>query len=198
MKPQEKLQHPESIQTPTSNACVQINIHTVTSAIRHSLRSSELPAWKLHSGERVVNRYNSHLHPGVEQYVPEALARIAPQGKPFVVETIDFGTCIGETVCVETGPSDVIVFAQRSGRQGLSRFVRQRSPEPCSSLTVILKKAQEQHTYVLITAYIGCKAEPEPWDRHATDASQIFWLNHALLWGSEPVIPGTETQDLLI
>ncbi len=152
--------------------------------------------WKLKSGERVVDRHRSHLHEDVERLLPEALGRIESAGRQFFVDEVDFGHLIGETTCVVTTSSDVIVYAKRSGRKGLSRFVKNRKPEPCPSLVVILMKAtDEPGLYVLITAFIGRKPEPEPWDRSATAASVTFWNTHALVWGSEPTISGTETTD---
>lgn len=148
----------------------------------------------LGSGERVVDRYRSHIHPGVLTLLPESLARIDISGKQFSVEVVEFDRIIGETICVRTGLQDEIVYAQRPCRAGLSRFVRNRQAEPCSTLVVILKKALEEGTYVLISAFFGTRPEPEPWDRNATERSVEFWSSHALVWGSEPVVPGTETD----
>ncbi len=150
---------------------------------------------KLKSGEDVVDRYQSHLHASVLDVLPEALEKINSKGRTFIVEEVRFDRIIGESTCVVTGPDDVIVFAQRPKRFGLTRFVKNRQPEPSSSVVVILKTADEQPgTFILVTAFIGELAEPEPWDRKATQNSRKFWSEHALIWGSEPVIPGTETE----
>ncbi len=101
---------------------------------------------------------------------------------------------VGESVCVTTELRDQIVYAQRPKRFGLTRFVKNRKPEPCKSVVVILKTADGQPgAYVLVTAFIGQKAEPEPWDRNATANSREFWNSHALVWGAEPIIEATET-----
>ncbi|OQB18279.1 MAG: hypothetical protein BWY14_00954 [Parcubacteria group bacterium ADurb.Bin192] len=149
--------------------------------------------WQLKNGERVVDRHQSHLHAAVEGLLPEALGRIDAAGRDFLVDEVDFGRLIGETTCVATGPDDAVVYAKRPKRFGLSRFVKNRRPEPCSSVVVILKKAEDFGGYVLITAFVGRRSEPEPWDRNATANSLPFWNSHALVWGSEPTIPGTET-----
>ncbi len=151
--------------------------------------------WKLGSGEVVADRHQSHLHSGVAALLPEVLARISAGGRQFLVEEVDFGRLIGETVCVATSDADEIIFAQRLRRAGLTRFVKNRIAEPCGSVVVILKKDdRDPSTYVLITAFIGHKPEPEPWDRNATEQSAAFWGSHALIWGSEPTVPGTETS----
>lgn len=149
--------------------------------------------WKLGSGETVVDRHRSHMHGSLESLVCEALQRISSAGRKFLIEEVDFGRIVGETVCVTTGPGDKILFAQRPGRFGLSRFVCNRKPEDCSKMVIILKKAEEDDCYVLITAFIGHKPEPEPWDRNATVRSRDFWISRALVWGAEPVVVGTET-----
>jgi hypothetical protein len=149
--------------------------------------------WRLGSGEVVVNRHRSHLHADVEGLLPEALGQIESQGRQYMVEEVDFGRPIGQTICVTTGPGDKVLFAQRPNRFGLSRFVLDREPERCSTVVVILKKAENQDVYVLITAFVGSKPEPEPWDRNATPRSRDFWSTHAMVWGVEPVVAGTET-----
>lgn len=160
---------------------------------------------KLKSGEVVVDRYQSHLHESVLPHLPAALARIETKGRGFLVEEVVFNHPIGETICVPTGPSDTIVFAQRPKRQGLTRFVKNRQAEPCSSVVVILKTADGQPgAYVLVTAFVGQKPEPEPWDRRnfsqqadprkAEQMSREFWNSHALIWGSEEMVLGTETE----
>ncbi|HOZ36467.1 MAG TPA: hypothetical protein PLR18_01395 [bacterium] len=58
---------------------------------------------------------------------------------------------------------------------------------------MILKKAEDVGGYILITAFVGGLSEPEPWDRNTTPASADFWANHALIWGCEPIVSGTET-----
>ncbi len=151
---------------------------------------------QLASGQQVVDRYNSHIHPEVLPLLPEALAKIHMGDKPFSLEVVEFDHVVGETTCVRTDPSDQIVYAKRVKRYGLTRFVKNRRPEPCKSVVVILVKATDgSDAYVLVTAFIGEKPQPEPWDLHAPAESRSFWLTHALLWGTEKVVPGTETTE---
>lgn len=157
---------------------------------------------KLQSGEVVVDRFHSHNHTETK-LIEEALFQISSFGRKFLTEVVDFGRPIGETICVSTtAGDDTIIFAQRPRRFGFTRFVKNRSPEPCNTLVVVLK-ADNKGGYVLISAFCGRRAEPEPWDDRnfsqqsdpsaAREASRRFWSSHALVWGSEPVIPGTET-----
>jgi hypothetical protein len=153
----------------------------------------------------VFDRLNSHLHEDARHHLPDALARIETKGRQFIVEEVDFGQPIGKTICVAARPGDKIVYAKRPKRWGPSRFVLNREPEECSSIVVILKKAEENGGYVLITAFIGHLSEPEPWDRRyfnqqanpaeAAEKSRDFWENHALIWGAEDVIENTVTTE---
>lgn len=147
----------------------------------------------LASGEKVFDRFTSHLdtHPEVKEYLLEALKKINPERKSFLEETFDFGSPIGKSICVETNTDDEIIYAQRPKRVGLTRFVKNKEAKETSLLTVILKKIDDG--YILITAFVGPKAEPEPWDKFATEQSILFWQNHALVWGSQEIIPGTES-----
>lgn len=160
---------------------------------------------KLKSGEVVIDRYNSHLKDGIAHILPDALARIESNGRTFFVEEVDFGQPIGETICVATGPSDEIVYAKRPKRFGYTRFVKNRQPEPCSSVVIILKTADGQadaEKYVLVTAFIGRKPEPEPWDTknfaqqenpaEAERKAREFWSSHALIYDNDQIIQGTE------
>ena len=150
---------------------------------------------RLASGQVVVDRPRSHLHPEVIGLLPEALSRISLDGDEFTKIRVDFGRVIGVRTCVETTDADQILYAQRPKRWGLTRFVLNREPEPCSSVVVILKWVEDKGCYLLITAFIGELSEPEPWDRNATPESTRFWSSHALIWGSEPVVPGTLTSE---
>ena len=151
--------------------------------------------WQLKSGEAVLDRADgSHIHEGVGQLLPEVLSRVDSQGREFFKEVVDIGRVVGTKSCVVTGPGDEIVYAQRPHRDGHTRFVKNRESAPCSCLTVVLERAEEGH-YVLKTAFVGDESELESWHPKATEESREFWSTRALVWGSEPIIPGTETTD---
>ncbi len=152
----------------------------------------------LATGEDVFDRTPSHIHNGVtEELLIFALSKITPEkGEERVKRTIDFGREIGVCVCVKTDANDEIIYAQRVNREGLSRFVKSRQPEKTSLLTVTLRPKDGR--YELRTAYLGPSGFTEPW---ATDLQEQlrksidFWSKHALCWGYEPIISGTETID---
>ena len=146
----------------------------------------------LQSGEKVFDRFRSHLHGSLvsSKILPEALGHINSEEKDFFDTTVEFDDYIGFSVCVETSFEDEIIYAQREGRAGLTRFVKNRELNPSKSFTVVLKKIEDG--YILITAYVGPKGEPEPWDRNASGKSADFWKKHAIVWGKEEIVPGSE------
>lgn len=95
-------------------------------------------------------------------------------------QIVDFGNPIGYRECVSTNMNDKIIYKQRQGRYGKTRFVLNRLPEPCNTIFIVLRKIKKNF-YQLITLFIGTKAGKEPWDKHATAFDIEFWKNHALI-----------------
>lgn len=151
---------------------------------------------KLKSGESVFDRDDySHLHTGVHELLPEVFEQITAGGKKFIVTTVDLGRVVGQSTRVLTDENDEIVFVQRVGRKGLTRFVKNRVAENSSQVTIVLKRDLSLPKYTLLTAWIGSQSELEPWDPKADyDKSAEFWSRNALIYGSEKVVPGTETK----
>jgi hypothetical protein len=150
--------------------------------------------WILESGEKVLDRPNSHLPQDLQHLLPGVLLMVRSGGRAFIEEEVDLGSVVGEKICVSTSATDEIVWAKRPNRFGPTRFVKGRQPELTSRVTVVLKKTDRDDEFVLITAFFGDISQPEPWDRHASEKSIEFWKTHALVWGSTPVVVGTETQ----
>ena len=141
------------------------------------------------NGIPVIDRYRSHIHGDILDLLATVLSEYVVEGA-FVIITHDFGRVVGHTTCVPTSSDDRTYLKQRPGRRGPSRFVLNREPMECSKLTFILKRIDDG--YLLITAFIGDKPEPEPWDLNAFDkdprgfsaarkASLGFWETHALI-----------------
>lgn len=155
----------------------------------------ELPPLQTKDGWPVEDRTQSHnkLAPDL---LARVLARVEVGGRPFQKTTVEMGEVVGESTCLKTSPKDIpsILFAQRPGRKGLTRFIQSDTPNPSSLVTVILKKMSEKEAYVLIASWIGGDAEVEPWDARATPKSRAFWRSHALRFGSEEIEDGSQTR----
>lgn len=160
----------------------------------------------LGSGEEVIDRPHSHvvLNERTFSLLGKTLKDVDAQGKEFIVFTKTFAENIGESLCVETHRDDdvgselgkQITYAVRKGRKGHTRFVHRKYGEPTSCFTVVLKRVTEsdENKYLLITAFVGPQAAPEPWDPNATDEDRIFWDIHALLWDPNVVDLSTVTN----
>lgn len=151
----------------------------------------------LGSGQKVFDRPNSHFHSSGlydKNLLKDVFAKISVDKDfkgAFLKEEVAFDRIIGESSCVVTDANDSIVFAQRSDRKGgFTRFVIGKEKEKTSVCTVVLKRVDGG--FILLTGYVGASAPPEPWDYNAEEGSKNFWRSHALVWGSEPTIPGTE------
>jgi hypothetical protein len=158
--------------------------------IKHTLQS-----WRLASGEEVRDREVSHLHANVKELLAEVCSKIQTQGKDVLIEEVDLARPVGLNMRVKTTDTDEIVFAQRPNREGLTRFVKNRQPEMCSIVRIVLKKSSKFDGYEISTAFIGTAATLEPWHKDATLECTEFWNKEAMIWGSEPVIEGTETTE---
>lgn len=145
---------------------------------------------KTKDGHEVSERTKSHVHAGAKKHLREALAEINTEDASFIKKEVIFGKNIGLTYCVKTNSKDTTYLKRRANRRGPSRFVLNREPEPCKSMVVILKKIKMG--YLLVTAFVGKMAEPEPWDTRAfkadargfeaaRHASIQFWKHNALI-----------------
>ena len=150
----------------------------------------------LASGEAVYDSIESHArhHPTVLPHLKEALARVDAAGRGKCYEEIEFSRTVGQS-SVSQHNQATPSYRRREGHDGFSRFVKNRAPELASSVVVVLTRTPAG--YVLRTAYLGRKAPAEPWDRpHATADSIAFWRWQPLVWGHEPIVPGTEERRL--
>jgi hypothetical protein len=140
------------------------------------------PLGILASGEAVYDRYNSHSKLSPE-LLREALGKVSMQGE-YAAVSVEFDRVVGATTCVKTTKSDRIIFAHRPNRRGRTRFVLDREPEPTQTVSLVLKRReQDAGEVILISSWCGALAEPEPWDANATPNSEEFWATHALIWG---------------
>lgn len=99
---------------------------------------------------------------------------------------------IGYTDLVETKDRDEIVYALRPLRSVYSRFVKNKKSVPSKWVTLNIRKEKEM--YVLHTTFVGRLTPSFPGDDYLPDQSKAFWACHALVWGSQEIIPGSETE----
>ncbi|HEU4966457.1 MAG TPA: hypothetical protein VFT53_03165 [Candidatus Saccharimonadales bacterium] len=106
--------------------------------------------------------------------------------------TQDMGRTIGNTNIVATSPKDAIFYARRLKHADMSRFVRNRSMESSSELSLILAR-DDVGNYELKDVWIGPACPPFPDASNARADSTTYWLGHALTAGSERIEPQSVT-----
>lgn len=140
---------------------------------------------------KFVNRVNSHLHNNIQKLLPEVVEKVSDFSDDFDVQEIEFDRVVGKTICVPASEGDDVVYAIRKGRNGHTRFVKDRESIDCKIVTIVLKKMSEG-TVLIVSCFIGKKAEVEPFDERATKSSIEFWSSHALIWDGEEIIEGSK------
>lgn len=105
----------------------------------------------------------------------------------------DTGETVGMSDLVETEEGDEIVYGLRPLRQTYSRFVKNKTPSPTSWITVDIRRKGGE--YFLHTAFIGRLTPSFPGGEYLPEESREFWSKHALAWGSQEIVPGTETTE---
>ena len=153
---------------------------------------------KMKSGEEVyLDPETSHAvtHFAHEPKLRAAIQQLIPMlkgGPERVRADHDTGEAVGMTDLIETAEGDDIVYAIREKRNIYSRFVKGKQQSPTSWVTVALHKVREGE-YELYTAFVGRNTPSFPGGDYLPEQSKEFWAHHALVWGSQEVIPGTET-----
>lgn len=133
---------------------------------------------------------------GLKDLVKEAISNLVLSGLEYSSH-IDMGRVIGACDVVNVNEGDEIVYGIRKNRKddGLVPFVKNRQPEPCS--TVALHLVPREHgSYILSSAWIGVmdpEDQPFPQSPNATDKSIEYTDMHAFIYGTQEIIEGTET-----
>lgn len=133
--------------------------------------------------------HQSKLRAAVEKVIPTL-----DGGPDWIRIEHDTGDVVGTTDLVATTDGDDIVYAKRPRRQTYSRFVKGKQSLPTSWITIALRKTEE-HEYKLYTAFVGRSTPSFPGGDYLPEQSKEFWSKHALVWGSQEVIPGSETKE---
>lgn len=127
--------------------------------------------------------------------VVELLNNLTVEGE-LIAKDVDLGRIIGNSDVVEVDDADEIVFAMRRNRedQGYVPFTRSRTAEPSQFISIYLIR-KDSETYELSSTWIGkFESPPFPQMVNATADSIPYWDTHAFVWGSQEIIPGTETS----
>ena len=142
------------------------------------------------NGIAVKDRLHSHVHyeDGLtDAKIREALSRISvtcPCGK-MQHDTVRFDEIVGNSRCISLTDElrKRVQWVKRPGRDGPTPMIPGVPPVPVNTLFLALLHTDEAEA-ILLTAYAGEEAFPEPWTPWLSDAereiSEAFWSNHAL------------------
>ena len=130
-------------------------------------------------------------HQNLKSLVSETISNIVLD-TPIVRLEIDTRSEVGLCDLVSTNETDEIVYAKRPLRHTYSRFAKNRQSEPTTWFVLDIRK-QQNGDYYLYTAFIGRLTPSFPGGSFLPEQSHEFWSNHALVWGSQEIVPGSET-----
>lgn len=147
----------------------------------------------------VYSHAATHLEdtPQLKELVVEVICNMNLDGEELKTD-IDMGRVVGTCDVVEVDEADGIVYAMRKNRKedGLVPFTKTRKATPCSSVAVHLV-SHSDGSYELSSAWIGVFGDDEPFpdSPDASVKSAEYWRHYAFVWGSQEIIPGSETAE---
>lgn len=146
----------------------------------------------------VGSHASTHFHdaPGLRGEVVGLIKSLVLESD-LIARDYDMGRVIGNNNVVEIDDTDELVYAMRKLRedQGYVAFTKSQSSAPCTKISVHLIQLDED-TYNLYSTWVGeYESPPFPQMKIATAESIPFWSKHAFVWGSQEIIPGTETAE---
>lgn len=106
--------------------------------------------------------------------------------KPNFCIEHDIGHVIGNTSIVKTDSNDKVFYAQPLKTKVYSRFVKNRTLSPSSTLTILLTR-RDDDTYEITDTWIGPYCPPFPGAENATDSSKAYWETHAIVADTQPI-----------
>lgn len=107
------------------------------------------PIKRIFSGNRIVIYSHNHMqaHLDVLPFLEEAIRLVYLSDDKIQKVVVDFGRIVGKTTCVTINENDEIYYAFRQGRKWKSKMVKNREPEECSTMCLVIKK-QNMKTYL--------------------------------------------------
>lgn len=130
-------------------------------------------------------------NPKLREVTRQLISEIKIKGEIIRINK-DMGEIVGLTDLVETNKKDEIIYAIRPLREIYTRFVKGKKSSPTSWVTIDIRK--ENNGYFLYTAFVGHLIPSFPGGDYLSGQSKKFWSKHALVWGCEEIVSGTETK----
>lgn len=129
-------------------------------------------------------------HPISTHLIDQAFKQlIIESNNEWFVGTAEFGRVIGRSGCVQASQIDAdspALFAFRKGRKFASRCQRGEG-SPTEQLTVVARRQGHHKGWILVSAWCGPAAKPEPANLNQKE-NLAFWCENALVWNDESFV----------
>jgi len=144
----------------------------------------------------IYSHASTHFHdtPQLKSLVTEVVGKMDLNGQEIATH-VDMERVVGTCDVVAVDNTDEIIYAIRKNREndGLVPFTKTRKPQPCRFVSVHLEPKKDG-SYELASTWIGTfNDEPFPEASDANDKSVEYWNCFAFVWGSQEIIPSSET-----
>lgn len=137
-------------------------------------------------------RHIAH-HPYLLTVAAEALRHITLD-KPVVNLEYDMGRTIGRDFVVETTDGDNVFYVQLIRDPVYTRFIKNGEPRPTRYISMVMRRDQKSDPYRMHDVWIGRLTPPRPGSDEETPESKIYWKDHAVVFGNEPIQSRTLTK----
>lgn len=132
-------------------------------------------------------------HPHILGLMREALSKNVVRGMQQTIAH-DMGRIIGNDAIIETSSKDAVFYARQAGSDLYTRFIKTSKQSSTQFLTLVMHR-DVHNKYEVQDAWIGGLVPPQPGSALQTAESQLFWENHARIFSSHRLEPGTLTKE---
>lgn len=150
---------------------------------------------KSQCGQFILDKYNSRNEVS-RALIREAMSKIYLGERTYVYTAVDLKEVVGHSLVVSASWQEEIIYAKRPENNYLSRFVRNKEPQPTSLISLFVLRLRGSNEWILQNSHYGDVRLPEI--EYTTEVSPTqeqfdYWNNNAFCWGYLSVTPGTLT-----
>lgn len=131
--------------------------------------------------------------PHLATLIKEVVSSLRLTGLQVSVEH-DMGRTIGYSEMIETRSGDTVFYARQNKAGLYMKFVKNRKADPTSILSIVLER-DDDGDYELMNVWIGKMVPDVPGSEKATDKSEAYWADHAIIYNGQPILLSTQTKD---
>lgn len=114
--------------------------------------------------------------------------------KPSIDLEYDMQRTVGYADSIVTKAEDTVFYARQAKSKAFTRFVKNRKTDATTIVSMHLEQSGPE-AYTIKNVWIGPIPVPLPGGDNATDKSQEYWLEHAVVYNGQPLMASTVTKD---